>query len=172
MKELPNQSGAMSRALYEQWLKTKSGVTGLASSMVAEPVAGLNALFHGDPELVHHTREHLTYGDPSGLVPENFMMPEAITQGAEYFNQSADQLGEYSPLAGAALRTAPAFVAAMASPALRGEPVNPGGLRKMTEMVEKVDNAKRVREAMAEQQETPEQKRNRLAALQQRNTDA
>jgi len=178
MKGYNDQSSAMSRAMLEQWRKTKSGIAGLGTSMIAEPIAGLNALIHNNPDLVHSTREHLTYGNPAGIVPNNFMMPEFVNQGAEYFNESADKLGAYSPALGAALKTAPAFVAAMAAPELRGEAPNPNNLRKFTEAAEKADKAKRVKEAVSEggghetaDHETPDQKRLRLARIKQQNNE-
>lgn len=177
MRELiPNQSNALYRSLADEWRRTKEGALGVGSSLIAEPIAGLNALIHNNPDLVHSTREHLTYGDPSGIVPHNFMMPEFVNQGAEYFNQSADQLGEYSPFLGAALKTAPAFVAAMAAPELRGEVPNPNSLRKFTQMAEKADKAKRVNEAVSEdaaatEDETPEETRIRLAKIKQQNNE-
>ena len=168
----PNQSSAMQRAMYEQWLKTKSGLLGLGTGMIAEPIAGLNALMRGNPDLVDSTRERLTYGDASGLMPRSFRLPDAVTQGAEYFNQSADRLGELSPLAGAALRTAPAFVAAMAHPALRAEPVRPNGLRKLTKLAEKAEKAGEATGQQDAATETPEQKRLRMASRSMNNSRA
>jgi hypothetical protein len=158
MKQLPNQSAAMSKAMAQKWRDLKSGALGIATSSIAEPIAGLNALMRGDPSLVDSTREALTYGNPADAIPRNLMMPDYVVQGVDYFNESADRLGERSPVLGAALRTAPAFVGAMASPLLRTEGLAGGMVKRTAKLAEKAGN---VSDAL----ETEDQKRLRIAKI-------
>jgi len=116
---IPDQSASLGRSLRDEYLRQLSGYAGLASSSIAEPIAGLNALFHADPDLVDKTRSRLTVGNPANVVPNNLTMPEWARTGIGYFNESADRLGAISPVAGAALKTAPAFVGAMLPSASR-----------------------------------------------------
>lgn len=113
MAYIPDQSKGMTQAMKDELMRTLSGFAGMATSSVAEPIAGLNALLRGRPELVEQTRNALTYGNPADIMPRNFRLPEAVNTGIGYFNESADRLGAISPVAGAALKTAPTFVAAM-----------------------------------------------------------
>lgn len=116
---IPNQSNSLSRAMRDEYGRLLSGVSGMVTSSIAEPIAGLNALVHGNPELVQQTRDRLTFGNPANLIPNNLSLPEWAQTGIGYFNESADRLGEISPVAGAALKTAPAFVGAFAAPQSR-----------------------------------------------------
>lgn len=119
MAYIPDQSKGMTQAMKDELMRTLSGFAGMATSSVAEPIAGLNALLRGRPELVEQTRNALTYGNPADIMPRNFRLPEAVNTGIGYFNESADRLGAISPVAGAALKTAPAFVGAMLPSASR-----------------------------------------------------
>lgn len=116
---IPNQSNSLSRVMRDEYGRLLSGVSGMVTSSVAEPIAGLNALVHGNPELVQQTRDRLTFGNPANLIPNNLSLPKWAQTGIGYFNESADRLGEISPFAGAALKTAPAFVGAFAAPQSR-----------------------------------------------------
>lgn len=113
MAYIPDQSASLGKALGDEYLRQLSGYAGLATSSIAEPIAGLNALFHANPDLVGKTRARLTVGNPANVIPNNLTMPEWARTGIGYFNESADRLGAISPVAGAALKTAPTFVAAM-----------------------------------------------------------
>ena len=114
-----NQSKGLSKSFRQGRDRAISGFAGLASSAIAEPIAGLNALIQRDPSVVESTRNALTIGNPADLVASNYQLPEAVTTGIDYFNQSADALGEKSPFLGAALKTAPAFVGSFAAPQAR-----------------------------------------------------
>lgn len=113
MAYIPDQSKSFTASLNDELLKQLSGYSGLITSSIAEPIAGLNALMHLNPDLVDKTRAKLTVGNPANVVPNNLTMPEWARTGIGYFNESADRLGAISPVAGAALKTAPAFVGAM-----------------------------------------------------------
>lgn len=112
MAYIPDQSKGMSQAMKDELRRTLSGFAGMATSSIAEPIAGLNALFHLNSAYVDKTRNALTYGNPADIIPRNFRLPDAVNTGIGNFNESADRLGAISPIAGAALKTAPAFVGA------------------------------------------------------------
>jgi len=90
---IPDQSKSFAASLNDELLKQLSGYSGLITSSIAEPIAGLNALMHLNPDLVDKTRAKLTVGNPAYIVPNNLTMPEWARTGIGYFNESADRLG-------------------------------------------------------------------------------
>lgn len=106
----------------------------VGSSLASEPLAGWYGLVSGNPENVeklHHatTYQPRTESGREGLaglggalsgVGADIMATPYLGQSVRYYGESADKLGAQWPVMGAALKTAPAFVASVFAPEARG----------------------------------------------------
>lgn len=114
----------------------------VASGVASEPLAGLAGLMTANPENVANVHHALTYmprteagreglhglGDVLSGLGGRIMDTPYLGAAIENFGRSADYLGEeVSPVLGAGLKTAPAFLALTAAPGARSAFGNVGG---------------------------------------------
>jgi hypothetical protein len=106
----------------------------VGTSLASEPIAGLYGLATMNPDNVEHLHHATTYQPRtesgseglaglgsylSGLGADIMDVPY-LGQSIRNYSESTDKLGEYSPVMGAMLKTAPAFVASVFAPEAKG----------------------------------------------------